>query len=91
MTTKRTAIGDLLSDARAAGMEIIDEGIGYCIVAKRHARTGNVLRGIRIFCNNTAIDLTVDPTVDLTVDLTAAKAIRSTAAMRKVLRLEVAS
>lgn len=74
--TKREA---LLRDARAAGMEVVEKGSTADIIAKRNARTGRVLKGLRLFDNGTA--------VDMTVDLSVAKAIRGDRTIRKMLGL----
>ena len=52
----------LIADARAAGYEVThDKADGStCIVARRHRRTREILQGVIIYYDGTAIDLTVD-------------------------------
>ena len=77
--TKR--IAGLLADAREAGMQVTPTASGgHLVIAQRHRRTNQVLRGLAIYHDGTAIDLTVP--------LSATRAIRSTDAMRQLLQVE---
>jgi len=69
---------DLIESARNAGFEIRYDDEGAVYIRKRYAN-GKISRGLVIYADGTAIDLTLD--------LSVAKGIRSYKTMRGLLKL----
>lgn len=69
---------ELVQDAARAGYTITYQR-GRTLIVRKHKRTGRILRGLVLYANGTALDVT------LRLDVT--KGLRSYAAMRRVLGL----